>query len=53
MKSRQVLKLQAKDYVEAKRALEAVEEQLEEKGREAKDIYISFRKEDTHPEKSN
>lgn len=46
MKSRQILKLEAKNYSEAKRALEKVEEELELKGRDAKDITISFRKED-------
>ena len=46
MKFRQIIKLEARDYREAKRALEKVEEELELKGRDAKDIAISFRKEE-------
>ena len=46
MKSRQIVKLEAQSYSEAKRALDQVQEELEEKGREAKDIKITYRKED-------
>lgn len=51
MKSRQIVKLEARDYREAKRAIEKVEEELELKGRNAKDIVISFRKEEPKPPK--